>query len=63
MTLKQIAEAIKANVKAVDSGAKSWGQFSADNRALWDQVARGELNVIGTACQRRHTTVHKFLAV
>ncbi len=60
-TAKQIAEMIKANVKAVDNGVITWEQFGTVNRATWDLAYRGELPIVGGACARRAAQVSKHL--
>lgn len=57
----QVADAIKANVEDVDAGRITWSEFGERQRKAWDSVARGELNIIGSACYRRHLAVHRAL--
>lgn len=61
MTLKQIAHAIAANAAAARPGC-DWNAFSTEARRLWDLVSRGEPRIAGTACDRRHVRVHRYLA-
>ena len=58
---QRIAAQIDANVKAVDAGSITWSEFGNRNRAAWDEVARGEMNIIGSACDKRHMAVKTAL--
>ena len=60
---KAIARHINRNVAALDAGRISFEEFSALQRAAWDAVARGEQNIIGSACSRRHLAVVKALGI
>ena len=62
-TLKQLAEQISENVRAVDAGEITWAQFGELQRQAWDAVARGEQNIIGSACSRRHVRVVRLLGL
>ncbi len=62
-TLKQIAQRIRENCRAVGSHEITWAQFSERQRDAWDAVARGEQNIIGSACSRRHVRVMRHLEV
>lgn len=61
MTLKQIARAIQANVESLNGGLVTTEQFSTKQRRLWDAVAKGEQNIIGSPCSRRHSVVLREL--
>ena len=54
---RQVAQQINENVSAVDSGRITWPEFSDRQRAAWDSVSRGEMNIIGSACYRRMQSV------
>jgi hypothetical protein len=56
-----VAQQIKQNVRDVDAGAISWGEFSERNRAAWAQADCGELCIIGSAASRRVMAVHAAL--
>lgn len=60
---QRIAAQINQNVADVDAGRITWAEFGNRNRAAWDEVAQGQLNIIGSACDRRHGMVHKALNV
>lgn len=62
MTAAQIAQRIAQNVADVDADRITWDEFSKRNRAAWDDVAQGELNIIGSACDKRHMAVKRELA-
>lgn len=57
----QVATRIADNVRAVDSGAIDWAEFSARQRAAWGEADKGELCVIGSAASRRVQAVHAAL--
>jgi hypothetical protein len=56
-----IAARIEENVRAMYAKEISFEEFSARNRAAWDDVSMGEPNVIGSACSRRHIAVSQLL--
>ena len=58
---KSIAARIIANADDLHCDRITWEQHGERNRALWDEVAQGELNVIGSACHRRHLRVSALL--
>ena len=62
-TLKQVAAQISENVRALDADEISLAEFDVRQRAAWDQVARGEPNIIGSACSRRHVRVVRYLGL
>lgn len=59
----RIANMIRANVAAVDSGRITWDQFSIVNRATWELADRNEPCIIGSACSRRVAAVQRALNV
>lgn len=56
-----IAARIAENTRLVSANKISWEEFSQRQRAAWDAVSLGELNIIGSACCRRHDAVHAAL--
>ena len=60
-TLMDVARDLIDNSEAVAARKVDWPIFSARNHALWNEVARGEMNIIGTPCSRRHARVHRYL--
>ena len=60
-TLTQIAEAITENAKRYDDGTVEYVVFDETARRLWDEVTRGEVNAIGTPCNRRMRKVTRIV--
>lgn len=58
-TAKQIAKMIQANVDAVNAKKITWEQFGVVNRATWELADRGELAIMGSACDRRVMAVKR----
>ena len=58
---ERIASAIKANVEDLNENRITWPEFRRRNRALWDEVAQGETNYIGSDCAKRHHDVTRLL--
>ena len=60
-TSRQIAQQIAANVAEWNAHRIDYEEFSRRNRASWELAYRGELCIIGSACSRRVTAVHREL--
>lgn len=58
---KRIARMITKNVRAFEAGILDYEQFGLVNRATWELVSRGEANIIGSACDKRHMAVQRQL--
>lgn len=61
MTLKQIAEAIAANVASWNAGKRTFIDFANENCRLWRLANRGEPCIVGSAAHRRTAKVQKYL--
>jgi hypothetical protein len=60
---RKYAEAIVNNVAMLQSGRITFDQFGKLNEATWNAVARGEPNIIGSDCAKRHEMVQRELDV
>ncbi|MCF7854910.1 MAG: hypothetical protein K9N51_08935 [Candidatus Pacebacteria bacterium] len=58
---ERIANAIKVNVTDLNDNRITWPEFRQRNHALWDEVAQGETNYIGSDCAKRHHDVTRLL--
>ena len=58
---RKYAEAIVNNVAMFQSGRITFEEFSRLNAATWNAVARGEPNIVGSACAKRYEMVKREL--
>lgn len=57
------AAQIESNVSRVNAKSITWAEFGELQRAAWDAVSQGEMNIIGSECNKRHAAVIKLLNV
>ena len=55
---RRLAATILHNVEDVDANRITWDEFSARNRAAWDEAMAGEMCIVGSACAKRVSAVH-----
>lgn len=58
----QQAAKIESNIRDFDARRITYDEFHARQASVWNEVNRGEPNVIGTACCRRNLAVKAALA-
>lgn len=58
--IRQAAK-IESNVEDFYANRVTWEEFHTRQVSMWDQVNRGELPFIGSACHRRNLAVRAAL--